>query len=134
MITFYLTIRQIIVCPITGFMLRRKVNGTIIETDDSAKKYVKVISACFVCAYFWMNRFCADPAIGVLDIWLRVSCCVSAHAFMAGIFVTKLYDEENIVYVTALWIVILEMVNEGGIHDEKSYETNSLHAGVSSYD
>lgn len=45
MITFYLSILQIIVCAIAGFMLRKKANGTIIETEDSANKYMKAIAA-----------------------------------------------------------------------------------------
>lgn len=45
MIAFYLSILQIIVCAIAGFMLRRKASATIIETDDSAKKYRKAIAA-----------------------------------------------------------------------------------------
>lgn len=48
MILFYLSMLEIIVCAISGFILRRKANGTIIETDDSEKKYIKVVSALVI--------------------------------------------------------------------------------------
>lgn len=62
MISFRLSMLQIILCAIFGFMIRKKANKTIIKKDDSEKKYMKVISV-FVIVTIIFTIFLLDTTV-----------------------------------------------------------------------